>query len=894
MKIRSHLIVLVLGAVLPVLAFSAVMTAVFWREQRIAFEERFLDRVRAMSIALDRELDGSIRALEVLAQSPYLQSGDLRRFYDYAVRVRATQPTWANINLVDAASGRQVINLRRPFGAKLPEMGMAKATLLSLTESGRPFVTSLSKGPVTGEYATRIMVPVKSDGAGPYILVGVIYPASWLKFLSTYPVAPDATMTLLDQDGVIIARTLNNNIWVGKRPSPGLYDKSRKMTEGAYRNVGLEGQLFYGAHSRSKISGWTVATGVPAAGVEEALRESTIALAAAAGAMAFLAIVLAFIFGKRIAGPVSALARSAGALSNAEPVPVEKPTGIAEVAEVSRAFHEAAERLRTHDEELRYQTQLLGTITDHAPSMLVMLDAAGRANFVNPAAERMTGYKPEELLGQIVHEKIHHSHPDGTPYPIEECFLRRAALRRQSVRDHEDAFIRKDGSFFAALCSTTPIFRNDVPVGTVVEVQDITQRKRYEEDLEKRVRERTVELERTVGQREKLQEQLLQAQKMESLGTLAGGIAHDFNNILNIILGYASMLGRNSDGSTALAEGLKVIRDEVERGASVVQQLLTLARKSDIAFEPVDVNELVQGLAGLLHETFPKTIAISVELDAKISGVMADPNRLNQALLNLCVNARDAMAGGGKLSLGTGAVAGRDLRKRFHAAEEKEYVSIVVADTGGGIDAAIRDRVYEPFFTTKGPGEGTGLGLAAVYGIVGSHGGFIDLVSEPGRGTTFRIYLPSSPENGRRAVPSPPAEKPSPATRQGYGTILLVDDEERQLDLIQGFLQNHGYRVLVAHDGVEAVEVHRRHRDEIEVVVIDLGLPRLSGWEAFLKMKQEWPAVRTIFTSGYIKADIRSEMIRHGVIEIVQKPYLPDELAAKIGAAVSQPNLQST
>jgi PAS domain S-box-containing protein len=624
------------------------------------------------------------------------------------------------------------------------------------------------------------------------------------------------------------------------------------------------------------------------------LPESTIALAAAAGAMAFLAIVLAFIFGKRIAGPVSALARSAGALSNAEPVPVEKPTGIAEVAEVSRAFHEAAERLRTHDEELRYQTQLLGTITDHAPSMLVMLDAAGRANFVNPAAERMTGYKPEELLGQIVHEKIHHSHPDGTPYPIEECFLRRAALRRQSVRDHEDAFIRKDGSFFAALCSTTPIFRNDVPVGTVVEVQDITQRKRYEEDLEKRVRERTVELERTVGQREKLQEQLLQAQKMESLGTLAGGIAHDFNNILNIILGYASMLGRNSDGSTALAEGLKVIRDEVERGASVVQQLLTLARKSDIAFEPVDVNELVQGLAGLLHETFPKTVAISVELDAKISGVMADPNRLNQALLNLCVNARDAMAGGGKLSLGTGAVAGRDLRKRFHAAEEKEYVSIVVADTGGGIDAAIRDRVYEPFFTTKGPGEGTGLGLAAVYGIVGSHGGFIDLVSEPGRGTTFRIYLPSSPENGRRAVPSPPAEKPSPATRQGYGTILLVDDEERQLDLIQGFLQNHGYRVLVAHDGVEAVEVHRRHRDEIEVVVIDLGLPRLSGWDAFLKMKQEWPAVRTIFTSGYIKADIRSEMIRHGVIEIVQKPYLPDELAAKIGAAVSQPNLQST
>jgi PAS domain S-box-containing protein len=888
MKIRSHLIVLVLGAVLPVLAFSAVMTAVFWREQRIAFEERFLDRVRAMSIALDRELDGNIRALQVLAESPYLQAGDLRRFYEHAVRVRATQPTWANTNLVDAATGRQVINLRRPFGAKLPEMGMAKATLMALAQSGRPFVTSLSKGPVTGEYATRIMVPVPSDGARQYILVGVIDQASWLKFLSSYPVAPDATMTLLDQDGIIIGRTLNNNIWVGKRPSPGLYDKTRKMAEGAYRNVGLEGQLFYGAHSRSKISGWTVATGVPAAGVEAALRESTIALAAAAGAMALLAVALAFIFGKRIAGPVSALARSAGALSNSEPAPVEKPTGIAEVEEVSRAFHDAAERLKIHDEELRYQTQLLGTITDHAPSMLVMLDTEGRANFVNPAAERMTGYKPEELLGQIVHEKIHHSHPDGTPYPVEECSLRRAAMQRQSVRDHEDVYVRKDGSFFDALCSATPIFRGGLAVGTVVEVQDITQRKRYEEDLEKRVRERTAELERTVEQREKLQEQLLQAQKMESLGTLAGGIAHDFNNILNIILGYASTLARNSESPIPLADGLKVIREEVERGASVVQQLLMLARKSDILFEPLDLNGLLQGLANLLQETFPKTIAISLELDGKIPGVMADPNRLNQALLNLCVNARDAMPGGGRLRLGTGAVAGRDLRERFHAAEEKQYVSIMVADTGDGIDPAIRDRVYEPFFTTKGPGEGTGLGLAAVYGIVASHHGFIDLASEPGRGTTFHIYLPARPESHRRAGPPPATESPAPEPRQANGTILLVDDEERQLDLIRSFLKDNGYRVLVARDGGEAVDLHRRHKDEIAAVVLDLGLPGLNGWEAFLKMKQAQPEVRTIVTSGYIKAELRSEMIRQGVAAIVHKPYMPDDLMAKIDAAISE------
>jgi nitrogen-specific signal transduction histidine kinase/CheY-like chemotaxis protein len=403
------------------------------------------------------------------------------------------------------------------------------------------------------------------------------------------------------------------------------------------------------------------------------------------------------------------------------------------------------------------------------------------------------------------------------------------------------------------------------------------------------VAERTAELVRTVEERQELQEQLLQAQKMESVGTLAGGIAHDFNNILNIILGYASMLGRNSDSPVTWTEGLKVIRDEVARGASLVQQLLTLARKSDIAFEPTDLNELLQGLAGLLTETFPKTVAISLELDRNIPPIMADPNRLNQALLNLCVNARDAMAGGGRLRLGTAIAAGRDLRKRFHSAEEIQYVCISVADSGSGIDAAIRDRVFDPFFTTKGPGQGTGLGLTAVYGIVQSHTGFIDVESEPGRGATFRIYLPLRTAEEGRAVAPTAVEKPAEQDHRGHGTILLVDDEERQLDLIQSFLIKNGYRVLTAKDGLEAVEMHRRHKEEIAAVVLDLGLPKLSGWEAFLKMKQEQPEVKTVFTSGYVQGDIRSDMTRQGVAAIVQKPYTPGDLLEKIGTVIAGP-----
>jgi len=887
MRIRSHLIVLVLGAVLPVLAFSAVMTEVFWTEQRTAFDERFLDRVRGMTIALDRELDGHIRALQVLGDSPFLQSGDLRRFYDHARKVRATQPTWSNITLVDVQTGRQVLNLRRPFGTELPQ-SPDRSIVAQVVQSGRPVVTALSRGPVSSEYATRVIVPARTDSGGSYVLVGIIDQKSWLKFLSSYPgVATDATLTLLDQNGIIIARTLNNDRWVGQPPSPGLLEEARKAPEGAYRNTGLEGQSFYSAHSRSKIAGWTLASGVPVAGVEAALRSSTIAMAAGAAATALLAVVLAFVFGRRIAQPISALARSATALSTHESINVVEHTGVAEVEEVSRAFREAADQLKLHEEEVRYQTQLMRTITDHAPSMLLLIDTDGRITYANPAAEEMTGYRPDELIGQAMHQKLHHTLPNGRPHPAAECSLNQAVALRHSVRGLEETFVRKDGVFFDALCSSSPIFRGDVAVGTVIEVQDITRRKRHEEDLERRVTERTTELERSVAAREELQEQLLQSQKMESLGTLAGGVAHDFNNILNIILGYAAMLSGGTAQPAELSEGLTVIRQAAERGGTLVQQLLTMAHKSSMELEPVDVNQFLRNLAGLLRETFPKTIAITVDPDSKAPRLMADPNRLHQALLNLAVNGRDAMPGGGTLAFATHVVAGADVKRRFPAAMAGEYLSIAVTDTGAGIDPALRERIFDPFFTTKEHGKGTGLGLTVAYGIIGSHDGYIDMQSEPGRGTTFRIYLPLRPVVAERApTASPPLNGDSPPI--GNETLLFVDDEKRQADLMKGLLEKNGYRVLVAHDGIEAVSLYRRHKGEIEVVVMDLGLPGLDGWQAFLRMKQEEPGVKAIFASGYIKADIKADMIRHGAAGIVHKPYLPEELLTQIAAAIRQ------
>jgi signal transduction histidine kinase len=257
----------------------------------------------------------------------------------------------------------------------------------------------------------------------------------------------------------------------------------------------------------------------------------------------------------------------------------------------------------------------------------------------------------------------------------------------------------------------------------------------------------------TEKHQKKLEEQLLQSQKMESIGTLAGGIAHDFNNILNIIKGYTSVLIEEFSENRKAEEHFKVIEEATERGAAMVRQLLTIARKTETHLAPANINEHISELARLIKETFPKTITLSLELDPNVPPVIADAGQIGQVLLNLCLNARDAMPAGGSLIIRTNLVDGKSARDRHREADAGTYVSVEVSDAGKGIDKNIRDRIFEPFFTTKKPGEGTGLGLAIVYSILQSHKGFVDIDTESGRGTTFRFCLPVDSDSlGSRSV----------------------------------------------------------------------------------------------------------------------------------------------
>ncbi len=390
---------------------------------------------------------------------------------------------------------------------------------------------------------------------------------------------------------------------------------------------------------------------------------------------------------------------------------------------------------------------------------------------------------------------------------------------------------------------------------------------------------------RDVTERARLQEQVRQMQKLDSIGRLAGGVAHDFNNLLNIISAHVGVLGRDKLEAMKRAESTSSIQKAVERGTAVVRQLLTFARKSDIAFEPTDVNVVMKELASMLRETLPKQVRVSTKLAEEVPRVHADPNQLHQAILNLAVNARDAMPQGGVLTLGTDVVSAETLRNKFPEAPDGTYVELCVSDTGAGMDGDTRRRIFEPFFTTKGS-KGQGLGLAVVYGIVNSHRGYVDVESEVGKGTTFRIYIevpelqPGVDDVASRARRKS-LRRPTAAVKPISGerpTILLVEDEETLLAPIREFLEEEGFEVLTALDGVAAVRVHAENADRIQAVLLDLGLPRLGGWQAFLKMRERDPALRCIVASGNIEPEQRTAMQDAGVQASVRKPYGTSEI----------------
>jgi two-component system, cell cycle sensor histidine kinase and response regulator CckA len=518
-------------------------------------------------------------------------------------------------------------------------------------------------------------------------------------------------------------------------------------------------------------------------------------------------------------------------------------------------------------EELRCSKIMYRNLTETARDVVVTISLEGTITSLNRAFEKLTGWPRETWVGRPFTALIH---PDDRVRAIDmpERFAREGGTPVLELR-----MLCKSGEPLAVEFTATPQVQEDKLLGLLGIARDISGRKQVEETLRK------------------TEEQLRQAQKMEAVGRLAGGVAHDFNNLLTVILGCSEILLESFRHNTEAIGFLNEIQRSAEAAASLTRQLLAFSRKQILQPSLMDLNGLVTNLEKMLRRLIGEDIQMVTTLHPMPLPVKADFGQLEQVLMNLVVNARDAMPSGGNLLVTTGLTCEDREVRRPGDTEKKSLPSpapcavLSVKDTGHGMDEHVKAHLFEPFFTTKSVGKGTGLGLATVYGIIQQSGGFIEVASEPGQGTEFKVYLPIV-----AGEPVAPAKAPSaPVATTGTETILVVEDEDGVRTLACHTLRTSGYTVLEARDGLEALSQYERYRGTIQLVLTDVVMPLLSGVQLVHCLLQRHPRLRVLYMSGYHD----SALARHGAVDeevpTLEKPFKPEELTGMVRAVLDRP-----
>jgi PAS domain S-box-containing protein len=492
-------------------------------------------------------------------------------------------------------------------------------------------------------------------------------------------------------------------------------------------------------------------------------------------------------------------------------------------------------------------------LADLLPEIVYEMDERGVLTYVNRHAYKMTGYTEEDLERGF--EAVNVFVPpdrERARKNIERLF------KGELEGAREYTVLRKDGSTFPAMARSVRVVRDGRPVGLRGIIFDISDRK----EMEHRLR---------------------QAAAMEAVGELAGSVANDFNNLLTGILGYANILKLGAQPGSDVFAGADVIEKVAIRAAELTRQLLGLAQKGKTQEVPFNVHDLIAEVAEEIEREPEGGIEVSRALEAPAPFVLGDPEQLRQVVANLAASAREAMPEGGRLTFATEVVEMDENDCRTHPdASPGRYFVLSVADTGGGIPEAIRDRIFEPFFTTKEEGDGTGMGLAMVYGIVKNHGGFSRVETETGRGTIFRIYVPLRGEGERRHEELRPGR-----LVEGKGTVLVVDDEDSVRDVLGRMLSSLGYEVETARDGREAVELYSERGGEIDLVLLDLAMPVMDGRECFAKLRELDPRVRVLLTTGQTGRNQAREFIDMGMAGFIQKPYVISRLSEEVARVLA-------
>jgi PAS domain S-box-containing protein len=864
--LQGYQVLQVIATLVPVLLFAIILFSRYYHSELARIDEDLQGRARELTLTVDRDLQGLRNTLQTLSIAQLLARRDFEAFHRQATRIRDF--IGADILLRDR-SGQQIINTRVPFGTSLPP-AYAQEGDGEVVKTKRPFITNVVIGGVVQRPLYAITVPVVEQDEVVFFLHLSLELHRLMDILSS-----DVSSTLIagvfDRNFKLMARSDRNPELVNQ-PASSDFVRQATKNEGTWYGVIQAGGMSRVGFSRSAASGWWVWVSIPESVVQSSLRNTLWTLAAIGAALTALALLIAYLFGRRFAGAIGDLSQWADALGRGDIVSA-KDLPVREFNDVGHQIASASTKRRdlerqlvvkaTQESEQRFQMLVQG-VTDYA---IIMLDPQGYVTNWNSGARRIKGYEQDEIVGQNF-SRFYTDEDRQSDLP--ELALKAAAA--QGRYESEGWRVRKDSTKFWASAVLDAIFDEKKKlVGFAKITRDITEKREAQQQLES------------------AREQLYQSQKMDAVGQLTGGVAHDFNNLLTIIIGNLEIAKRTletwKDGAKArLARAIDQASFGARRAETLTGHLLAFSRRQPLDPKLLDVNKLLNHISQFLKPSLGEKVELQTVGTAGLWQIEADPVQLEAALLNLAVNARDAMPNGGKLTVEAGNVfLDEDYCHKNTEVKPGQYVLISLTDNGFGMSKEVLDRAFDPFFTTKQSGQGTGLGLSQMYGFVKQSGGHVKIYSEPNHGTSVKLYLPRAQGKADDAEQTPFED-----ALKAYGneTILLVEDDDDVRGFISETLRDLNYRVLEATDAKSALRLLESLR--IDLLLTDVILPGENGRELAQAAMAREPRLRVLFMTGYSRNAIVHQGRLDVGVELMQKPVTQLTLATRIRSVLDR------